>query len=109
MKLQTKLAALTLMYILFFLARLSHAATLFDEAVLGDFSDDRLNPTDFVLSPGINSIKATSGYEQEPRDVEYVRVDLPPGTQLSQNEAKSQKARLHSPFNRMAIIFFKPL
>ena len=36
------------------------AAVLFNEAVGGDLSSNRLAPTQLLLSPGVNSIVATS-------------------------------------------------
>jgi len=53
--------------------------TLWDEAVNGDLSNDRFNPTALNLAMGVNSITATS----VSGDREYVALTLAPGTQLS--------------------------
>jgi hypothetical protein len=63
------------------------AITVHDEAVDGDISGDRMNPTHLSLSAGVNSLIATTGPiddDEEPYDQEYVRIDLPAGHQLSQ-------------------------
>jgi len=61
------------------------AATNYDEAIHGDLSGDRLNPTQLALSAGTNSLSATSGAfgeEEIEYDREYVRIDLPANHQL---------------------------
>ncbi len=63
------------------------AAVNHNEAVDGDLSGDRLNPTQLVLSAGTNSLTATTGVflneqEEEETDLEYVRIDLPANHQL---------------------------
>src|SRR5262245_53928227 len=62
----------------------ANANSSFDESILGDFSNDYLHPTQLALSSGNNLFKATSGWETEIRDVEYVRFDVPAGHQLSE-------------------------
>jgi hypothetical protein len=60
-------------------------AANYSETMLGDISGDRLNPTQFVLSAGVNSLTATSGAfgeEEIMYDREYVRIDLPANHQL---------------------------
>jgi hypothetical protein len=62
-------------------------AVNYDEAVDGDLSGDRLSPTLVSLSPGVNSLTATTGPiddGDDPYDQEYLRIDLPAGYQLSQ-------------------------
>jgi hypothetical protein len=53
--------------------------TIWDEAIDGDLSNDRLDPTALVLSLGTNSLFATS----VKGDREYVRLDVPEGMKLS--------------------------
>src|SRR5262245_44299501 len=55
-------------------------ATLHDEGVNGDLSNDRLNPTAHVLSPGSNVLFATMG----PSDLDYLTLSLPQGLTLDQ-------------------------
>jgi hypothetical protein len=50
-----------------------------DESVDGDLSDDRFNPTAYVLGLGSNRIIATSG----PGDREFVALTVPAGLLLS--------------------------
>ncbi len=52
---------------------------IWDEAVHGDISGDRLNPTFKTLVPGANILKASSS----PGDREYIRLDVPGGFVLS--------------------------
>lgn len=54
------------------------AGIVYDEGVDGDFSGDRFNPTDLVLSEGVNLITATSIRD----DREYVTLTIPAGLQL---------------------------
>ena len=54
-------------------------ATDWDESINGDLSGDRLNPTVLNLTTGNNTITATSSAP----DLEYYRVNLPPGTRLT--------------------------
>jgi hypothetical protein len=56
------------------------SATDYNEAVSGDLSGDRLAPTTISLTPGSNTITATS----VSGDVEYYTLIVPPGTRLSQ-------------------------
>jgi len=54
-------------------------ATNYDEAVNGDLSGDRLNPTILTLTEGSNLITATSAAG----DLEYYRLFVPGGKRLS--------------------------
>jgi len=54
-----------------------------NEAIDGDLSNDRLNPTQLALGLGTNTLIATS-IGGNPADREYVRMDLPAGLSLSQ-------------------------
>ena len=54
-------------------------ATNYDEAVSGDLSGDRLNPTIITLTEGSNLITATSASG----DLEYYRLFVPGGKRLS--------------------------
>lgn len=54
-------------------------ATTYDEAVSGDLSGDRANPTPIALTLGSNRITATSASG----DLEYFRVTVPAGRKLS--------------------------
>lgn len=54
-------------------------AVVWNEAVHGDLSGDRLNPTPLSLSLGSNSLLATS----ISGDREYVRMTIPAGLQLA--------------------------
>jgi hypothetical protein len=57
----------------------SASATDYDEAVNGDLSGDRLNPTILTLTKGSNLITATS----VTGDLEYFRLVVPGGKRLS--------------------------
>ena len=57
----------------------SASATNYDEAVSGDLSGDRLNPTILTLAQGSNLITATS----VAGDLEYFRLVVPGGKRLS--------------------------
>ena len=56
----------------------SRAAVLWDEAVNGDLSNDRLSPTAFVLAPGTNSL--VGGVEHG--ELDYVSVKVLPGQEF---------------------------
>lgn len=61
----------------------AQAATL-DEDVVGDFSDDRLVPTQFTLSAGSNLVSGHYGRGAAGgADQDYLRVDLPSGLMLT--------------------------
>jgi hypothetical protein len=60
----------------------SSRAADWDEAVSGDLSGDRLNPTAISLGIGSNTIKATS-VGGASADREYFTVNVPTGMQLS--------------------------
>lgn len=60
-------------------AAVAPAAILHDEAVHGDLSGDRLNPSSYVLALGSNSIIASS----VSGDREYVTLNVPAGLSLS--------------------------
>jgi hypothetical protein len=57
---------------------ITHAGVV-DEASVGDFSDDRLQPTVVTLEPGINIIRGRSGLSPVPDvpDLDYVTVHVP--------------------------------
>jgi hypothetical protein len=59
---------------------LANAVVFHNESINGDLSGDRLNPAAYSLTLGINSLIATSNTG----DREYVKLTLPPATQLSQ-------------------------
>jgi hypothetical protein len=54
-------------------------AVNYDEAVNGDLSGDRLNPTAIALTLGLNRVTATS----QSGDLEYFRLTVPSGFRLS--------------------------
>ncbi|MGE3773334.1 MAG: hypothetical protein AB7I32_10445 [Gammaproteobacteria bacterium] len=55
------------------------AATL-SETTVGDFSDDGLAPTQWQLELGVNAADYTA--QGSPRDLDYLRVDVPAGSVL---------------------------
>lgn len=57
----------------------SPADTIWDEAVHGDLSNDRLAPTPLTLTPGTHSLFATS----VSGDREYLACTIPAGAQLA--------------------------
>jgi hypothetical protein len=61
------------------------ADTVFDEAALGDFSNDGLAPTSFLLGAGTNELVGTFGISPVPdqHDLDYVSVTVPDGYLLS--------------------------
>lgn len=54
------------------------ADSSYDEAIDGDLSDDRFNPTSLVFSPGVNRITSSS----VAGDRDYFTVHIPTGLQL---------------------------
>ena len=58
------------------------ADTIYDEDVNGDLSGDYNSPTQFVLTPGVNTLYAYTG-SSDSEDLEYLRIDLPVGHQLN--------------------------
>jgi len=60
-------------------ATCSHADVIHDESLHGDLSDDRFTPTAYILSPGANSLLATSSQG----DREFVALTIPAGFTLS--------------------------
>ena len=60
-------------------APLQAGAFIYNESVDGDLSGDRLAPTTLVPQPGSNTLAGTTS----PGDLEYVRISLPAGMQLS--------------------------
>src|SRR5262245_9250955 len=54
------------------------AIVIHDESTQGDLSDDRFHPTTHTLTPGINSLIATT----MAGDREYVTLIVPPGYRL---------------------------
>lgn len=59
--------------LLFAAAPMAHAAVVWNEAVNGDLSNNRLAPTPVALSPGVNSLLATTSAG----DREFVRLTIP--------------------------------
>jgi hypothetical protein len=59
------------------------AVAQYDEAVHGDLSNDRLNPTVLSLSEGVNSLRATTGFAAT-EDQEYFTIAMPAGGKLEQ-------------------------
>lgn len=57
---------------------MASAQVIWDEAVSGDLSDDRMAPTSLTLNLGVNGLLATTG----PIDIEYVHFHIPAGMQL---------------------------
>jgi PEP-CTERM motif len=70
--------------LLMLVPRQTFAAVVYDEDSDGDFSGVYSNPTPLSLVPGTNSIVASTGNFDGVDDLEYVRVDVPAGYQLSQ-------------------------
>ncbi len=54
-----------------------------DERFDGDLSDDRLNPTPFVLGLGDNTIRATQQGDALGRDLDYATITIPAGRALT--------------------------
>ncbi len=63
-----------------FLSAGSAGAASLSETTVGDFSDDGLAPTHWQLELGVNSVDYT--VQGSPRDLDYLRVDLPAGSVL---------------------------
>jgi hypothetical protein len=63
-------------------ASLAHAVSVYDEDVNGDISGDYANPTQFIATPGVNTLYATTG-SFTTNDLEYLRFDIPAGHKLS--------------------------
>ena len=57
---------------------MASAQVIWDEAVQGDLSGDRFNPTSLNLNSGINGVLATSGVT----DIEYVHFHMSAGMRL---------------------------
>ena len=55
-----------------------------DEAVMGDLSDDRLNPTLITLGSGDTVIAAEQQGDALGRDIDYVTIDVPAGLTLAE-------------------------
>ena len=53
-----------------------HALTIFDEAVLGDFSNSGLTPTLLPFSPGVNLVRTTTGPSSNGDRDDYFQIDL---------------------------------
>jgi hypothetical protein len=59
------------------------AATLWDEASNGDFSNDGLAPTSLFLASGLNSILGTTGNSGQGVDRDYFSFVVPAGATLT--------------------------
>src|SRR5262245_18053714 len=73
---------LTVWFFLLIVARVS-AATVYDEDVQGDLSNDYAHPTQLALLPGENSLFAITGSTTISDSSEYFSVSLPAGYQLT--------------------------
>lgn len=74
-------------------APVASAATLWNESIEGDLSDDGLNPTHLdSLSPGSNSLKATFNAGTDDPSPDYFTIDIPEGLALSGIELLSWDA-----------------
>jgi hypothetical protein len=62
----------------------AHAALTFDEASLGDFSNDRLSPSQAELGQGLNQIVGSFGLSPIPdsHDLDYLTIRIPEGMLL---------------------------
>jgi hypothetical protein len=65
-------------------ANASFAAVLWSEAISGDLSDDRLNPTAFTASAGSNTISGSSVAANDPfdGDRDYYSITVPTGMEM---------------------------
>jgi hypothetical protein len=61
-----------------------HAGLVYDEAIDGDFSDDRFQPTTLTLGAGLNTLTGTFGGPVIPDvlDLDYVTITVPQGYTL---------------------------
>lgn len=69
-----------------FLAAPAWSDVVWDEAINGDLSNDRFNPTPFTLAAGTSSLIATSGQDQDTgeMDREFFSLTIPAGLVLSE-------------------------
>jgi hypothetical protein len=66
------------------LAATTQAATVWDEAINGDLSDDHANPSSVVLSSGTNSVYCTFSNAGSPdADYDYLHIHVPAGRKLT--------------------------
>jgi hypothetical protein len=65
------------------LAPAAHAAVVWSEAVNGDLSADRLNPTFIAVANGSNQIVGATGDIGAGTDLDYFRITVPTGSVLS--------------------------
>src|SRR5262249_25557236 len=63
------------------LAATTQAATVWNEAVNGDLSNDHANPSSVVLSSGINSVYCTFGPPDTDQD--YLHIHVPAGRKFT--------------------------
>ncbi len=75
------------------LPALGHSAVVWDEAVNGDLSGDRFNPTQLTLSNGSNLLLATTGDSE----LDFYTFTLAPNQQLSQLNLRA--------YNRQDVMF----
>lgn len=61
----------------------AQAATVWDEAVDGDFSNNGLAPTSLILTGGHNEIFGTTGNSGQGVDLDYFSFNVPAGTKLA--------------------------
>jgi hypothetical protein len=65
------------------LAGPASAATVWDEALQGDFSGDGLHPTPLTVAPGSNLVRGTTGNAGQGIDRDYFSFVVPEGAVLS--------------------------
>ena len=58
------------------------AATVWNESINGDISNNRLAPTSVTLAPGSNDV--IGSVQGSPSDIDYLTINVPSGDELSQ-------------------------
>ena len=61
----------------------AHAATIWDEAVSGDLSNDGLSPTPLAMGIGSNQVVGTTGNSGQGTDRDYFKFTVPAGAALT--------------------------
>ena len=74
--------ALKLIALVLFAVAPSHAATVWNESVNGDISNNRLAPTSVTLAAGSNDV--IGSVVGNPSDIDYLTINVPTGDELSQ-------------------------
>ncbi len=78
------LTVLSLVALASIAGRQALAVVAYDEESAGDLSGDYTTPTTINLLPGSNLLSAATGSRDDGLDLEYVRVNVPGGHQLSE-------------------------